>query len=291
MTRFRVQLDAYHGPVDLLLYLVRQHELDITDLPIAVITEQYLNYVAVLEQIDVNAVGDFLEMASSLIEIKSRMVLPGEDEVEDELEDPRQELVRRLLEYRQYRDAASMLEERARQWSERFPRLASDLPSRPNSPEQQPIRARGAVGPGERVRPRAQGQAGSRAGRRTFATTKHRSTFTCSESTSACDVTAASAFTAFFEYGGAQVGARGHVFGRAGTGAASTRARRTAGVVRRNLAGARRQSHCRRRSRQFRITSTASRVESLRLRVERSLTLNSKPSFNLKPQLSQHACR
>ena len=139
MTRFRVQLDSYHGPVDLLLYLVRQHELDITDLPIAVITEQYLSYVAVLEQLDVNAVGDFLEMASSLIEIKSRMVLPGEDEVEDELEDPRQELVRRLLEYRQYRDAASMLEERARQWSERFPRLASDLPSRPFSPEQQPI--------------------------------------------------------------------------------------------------------------------------------------------------------
>jgi segregation and condensation protein A len=139
MRRFRVQLDSYHGPVDLLLYLVRQQELDIADLPIAAITEQYLNYVAVLEQIDVNAVGDFLDMASSLIEIKSRMVLPGEDEVEDELEDPRQELVRRLLEYRQYRDAASMLEERARQWSERFPRLASDLPSRPLAPEQQPI--------------------------------------------------------------------------------------------------------------------------------------------------------
>jgi segregation and condensation protein A len=139
MTRFRVQLDTYHGPVDLLVYLVRQQELDIADLPIAAITEQYLGYVTVLEQIDVNAVGDFLEMASSLIEIKSRMVLPGEEEVQDELEDPRQELVRRLLEYRQYRDAASMLEERARQWSERFPRLASDLPSRPHSPEQQPI--------------------------------------------------------------------------------------------------------------------------------------------------------
>jgi segregation and condensation protein A len=139
MTRFRVQLDSYHGPVDLLLYLVRQHELDVTDLPIAAITQQYLSYVAVLEQIDVDAVGDFLDMASSLIEIKSRMVLPGEEEIEDELEDPRQELVRRLLEYRQYRDAASMLEERARQWSERFPRLASDLPSRMITPEQQPI--------------------------------------------------------------------------------------------------------------------------------------------------------
>ena len=139
MTRFRVQLDAYHGPLDLLLYLVRKHELDITDIPIAVITEQFLEYIAVLEQIDVDAVGDFLEMASTLIEIKSRMVLPGEEEVEEELEDPRQELVRRLLEYKQYRDAASMLEERSREWRERFPRLASDLPSRPHSPEQQPI--------------------------------------------------------------------------------------------------------------------------------------------------------
>ena len=139
MTRFRVQLDLYHGPVDLLLYLVRQNELDVTDLPIAAVTEQYLSHVAVLEQIDVDAVGDFLEMASSLIEIKSRMVLPGEEEIAEDLEDPRQELVRRLLEYKQYRDAASMLEERARQWSERFPRLANDLPSRPLAPEQQPI--------------------------------------------------------------------------------------------------------------------------------------------------------
>jgi segregation and condensation protein A len=139
MTRFRVELDDYHGPVDLLLYLVRQHELEVTALPLAVIIEQYLSYIAVLEQIDVNAVGDFLDMASTLIEIKSRMVLPGEEEVEDELEDPRQELVSRLLEYKQYRDAASMLEERARQWSERFPRMASDLPSRPHAPEHQPI--------------------------------------------------------------------------------------------------------------------------------------------------------
>lgn len=138
--RFRVQLDDFHGPLDLLLYLVRKHELDVTNLPIAAVADQYLRYIAVLEQIDVNAVGDFLEMASTLIEIKSRMVLPGDDEVEEELEDPRQELVRRLLEFKQYRDAASMLEERGRQWRERFPRLASDLPSRPTDPERQPIR-------------------------------------------------------------------------------------------------------------------------------------------------------
>jgi segregation and condensation protein A len=139
MTQFRIQLDLYHGPIDLLLYLVRQHELDVTDLPLAAIIEQYLGYIAVLEQIDVNAVGEFLDLASMLIEIKSRTVLPGEEEVEDELEDPRQELVQRLLEYKQYRDAANMLEERARQWSERFPRVANDLPSRSFAPDQQPI--------------------------------------------------------------------------------------------------------------------------------------------------------
>jgi segregation and condensation protein A len=68
------------------------------------------------------------------------MVLPGDEEVEEELEDPRQELVRRLLEYKQYRDAASMLEERSREWRERFPRMASDLPVRQMSPDEQPIR-------------------------------------------------------------------------------------------------------------------------------------------------------
>ncbi len=137
---FRVDLDLFRGPLDLLLYLVRKHELDVSDIRIAVVTEQFLEYIAILEQIDVDAVGDFLDMASLLIEMKSRAVLPSEEEVvEAELEDPRQELVRRLLAYKQYRDAASMLEERSREWRERFPRLASDLPDRRIAPEDQPI--------------------------------------------------------------------------------------------------------------------------------------------------------
>jgi segregation and condensation protein A len=139
MMRFRVQLESYWGPVDLLLYLVRQHELDVTNLPMSAITDQFLEHLAVLEQIDVNSVGEFLEMASTLIEIKSRMVLPGEEEVVEELEDPRQDLVRRLLEYKQYRDAASMLEERSRQWSDRYARLANDLPVRPNPAVDPPV--------------------------------------------------------------------------------------------------------------------------------------------------------
>jgi segregation and condensation protein A len=139
MSSFRVQLDIFRGPVDLLLYLIRQEELDATDIAVAAVTEQFLAHLGALERIDVNAVGDFLEMASLLIETKSRLVLPGEEELQEELEDPRQELVRRLLEYKQYRDAASMLEERSRQWSDRYARLANDLPVRPNPAVDPPV--------------------------------------------------------------------------------------------------------------------------------------------------------
>ncbi|MCC7474368.1 MAG: segregation/condensation protein A [Pirellulales bacterium] len=136
---FRVELDMFRGPLDLLLYLVRKQELDVIDIRIAVVTEQFLEYLAVIEQIDVDAVGDFLDLASLLIEMKSRAALPSEEEVETELEDPREGLVRRLIEYKRYRDAASILEERSREWCERFPRLANDLPSRRMTPDLQPI--------------------------------------------------------------------------------------------------------------------------------------------------------
>jgi len=127
---FRVDLNTFRGPLDLLLYLVRKHEVEIVDIPIATITDQYLEYLAVLEQLDVDSVGDFLALASTLIEIKSQQVLPRADEIQDAVDDPRQELVRRLLEYKKYRDAASILEERSRIWQQHYPRLSSDLPPR-----------------------------------------------------------------------------------------------------------------------------------------------------------------
>lgn len=136
---FRVDLSVFRGPLDLLLYLVRKHEVDIVDIPIAAITDQYLAYLALLEQLDVNAVGDFLGVASWLIEIKSQQVLPRSDEVEGDVDDPRQELVQRLLEYKRYRDAASILEERGRTWQEHFPRLSSDLPRHERDPADEPI--------------------------------------------------------------------------------------------------------------------------------------------------------
>ena len=136
---FRVSLSIFRGPLDLLLYLVRKHEVEIVDIPIAAITEQYLEYLAVLKELNVDAVGDFLALASTLIEIKSQQVLPHSDEVEESLGDPREELVRRLLEYKKFRDAASILEERSRSWQQQYPRLVSDLPPRERNVAEEPI--------------------------------------------------------------------------------------------------------------------------------------------------------
>jgi segregation and condensation protein A len=137
--RFRVQLDMFSGPLDLLWYLVRKHELDVMDIPIARVTEQYLEMIAVLEAIDVNAVGDFLELATRLMEIKSRMMLPRQEDEEQETEDPRHDMIERLLEYKKYKDAASMLEQRGLDWQRRFARRASDLPAGRIDPAEQPV--------------------------------------------------------------------------------------------------------------------------------------------------------
>jgi segregation and condensation protein A len=136
---FRVDLGIFRGPLDLLLYLVRKHELDVTDIPIATITDQFLEHLEVLQELDVNSVGEFIDMASTLLEIKSRTVLPRGGEEGEEIDDPREELVERLLQYKKYRDAASILEEQSRSWQERIPRLANDIPPRRIDPAGQPI--------------------------------------------------------------------------------------------------------------------------------------------------------
>ena len=97
---FRIDLDRFKGPMDLSLYLVRKHEVAVVDLPVADVLEQYLEFLEIIEQLDINAVGDFLDLASTLTEIKSRMVLPRMEEPEEEIDDPRDELVQRLLEYK-----------------------------------------------------------------------------------------------------------------------------------------------------------------------------------------------
>jgi segregation and condensation protein A len=109
-----VQLDIFEGPLDLLLHLIKKNEVSITDIPIATITEQYLATLELMQNLSLDVAGEFLVMAATLIHIKSRMLLPaGDDEAdEDEGVDPHEELVRRLLEYQRYKEAAAELEQR-----------------------------------------------------------------------------------------------------------------------------------------------------------------------------------
>lgn len=140
---YRVSLEVFSGPLDLLLFLVKRHEVDIVDLPVARIAGQFQEYIEVLELIDLDLVGDFVVMASTLAEIKSRMVLPRpeeEQEIAAPLEDPRSDLVRQLLEYKKFKDAAKLLDEHAAQWQEHYPRLADDRPSITNDPAQDHIK-------------------------------------------------------------------------------------------------------------------------------------------------------
>jgi segregation and condensation protein A len=111
---YRVQLEMYEGPMDLLLDLIRKQEIDIHNIPIAKITGQYLDYLHQLEQLDIDVSADFIYMAATLIYIKSKMLLPPDPmALAEELGDPRDELVQRLLEYEQFKNAAQMLREKS----------------------------------------------------------------------------------------------------------------------------------------------------------------------------------
>ncbi|MFM9903277.1 MAG: segregation and condensation protein A [Pyrinomonadaceae bacterium] len=119
-----IKLGDFAGPLDLLLYLIRQEQANIFDIPIARITEKYLEYIRLMKRLDIAVAADFLVMAATLIEIKSKMLLPRDPAVEEdqELEDPRQELVDRLLEYEKFKTAAGMLHERSTIEQAVFPR-------------------------------------------------------------------------------------------------------------------------------------------------------------------------
>ena len=131
---YKVNLDVYSGPLELLLYLIRRDEVDIRNIPIARITEQYLRHVEIIRRVDINLAGEFLVMAATLMEIKSRMLIPHQANTNpedpnaptassvEELTDPRYELVRQLLEYKQFKDAASDLKRRAQVEGDRYAR-------------------------------------------------------------------------------------------------------------------------------------------------------------------------
>lgn len=115
----KVFLEAFEGPLDLLLYLIRRQNLDILDIPLAEITQQYVDYIEMMKELQLDLAGEYLLMAAMLAEIKSRMLLPRSEEIEEDEDDPRAELVRRLQEYERYKQAAENISA--------LPRLERDL--------------------------------------------------------------------------------------------------------------------------------------------------------------------
>jgi len=125
---YKIRLDMFEGPLDLLLYLVKKDHLNIYDIPIAKVTQQYLEYINFMQLLDLNIVGEFLVMASTLMQIKSKMLLPAEESVEQEEEDPRAELVKKLLEYEKFKQIAENLKAREISQQEVFKRPKSETP-------------------------------------------------------------------------------------------------------------------------------------------------------------------
>ncbi len=122
-TEYKIDLDTYNGPLDLLLYLIRREEVDIYDIPIAKITNQYMTYLNELQSIDIGLAGDFLVMASTLMYVKSQTLLPrSEITDEEDGEDPRLELVKQLLEYKRYKEATTTMSQLSEVRSQRFSR-------------------------------------------------------------------------------------------------------------------------------------------------------------------------
>ena len=125
---YKIRLDMFEGPLDLLLYLVKKDHLNIYDIPIAKVTQQYLEYINFMQLLDLNVVGEFLVMASTLMQIKSKMLLPAEElSVLEEESDPRAELVKKLLEYEKFKQIAENLKERETSQQEVFKRPKTDL--------------------------------------------------------------------------------------------------------------------------------------------------------------------
>ena len=139
---FRVELAIYNGPIDLLLYLARRQEVSLMEVSLSKVIDQYSDYLELLQELDLADIGDFLELASILVELKSQAVLPqtvDSEEEDEQIEDPQSELVERLLQYKEIRDAAAVLDEMAGRWQQRYQRMSDDLPRRRIDPGDQPI--------------------------------------------------------------------------------------------------------------------------------------------------------
>ncbi len=127
---YKVKLEVFEGPLDLLLYLIKKEEVDIYDIPIERITNQYMEYLTLMQMLNLDVAGEFLVMAATLMYIKSRMLLPVDQQVadaeEEEGEDPRWELIRQLVEYKKFKDAALQLGKREEEQAKIFTRRAGE---------------------------------------------------------------------------------------------------------------------------------------------------------------------
>ena len=124
---YKVKLERFEGPLDLLLYLIKKQEINIYDIPIAKITEQYLEYIRMLEFLNLELAGEFLVMAATLMRVKARMLLPPKEEEDEEIEDPRKQLVQQLLEYQRFKEAAGKLDAMKYQRSLLYARPEQDI--------------------------------------------------------------------------------------------------------------------------------------------------------------------
>lgn len=130
MDPYKIKLDVFEGPLDLLLYLIKKDEVNIYDIPMARILDQYLEYIRLMKLLDLNLAGEFIVMAATLLQIKSKMLLPVEEHpLEEELEeqDPREELVRKLLEYKKFKEAAMHLRTKEEYRREHFVRTQKEI--------------------------------------------------------------------------------------------------------------------------------------------------------------------
>jgi segregation and condensation protein A len=124
---YKIKLELFEGPLDLLIYLVKKDHLNVYDIPIAQVTEQYLQYLNLMQMLDLNIAGEFMVMAATLMQIKSKMLLPAEEAPpEEEQEDPRAELVRRLLEYEKFKEIAETLRQKEEEQREVYKRPKSE---------------------------------------------------------------------------------------------------------------------------------------------------------------------
>ena len=123
----KIKIDNFEGPFDLLFHLIEKNQFNIYDIPINAITDQYMEYLFAMQEMDLEIASEFLVMASTLLHIKSKMLLPSRKEEDQQEADPREELVLKLLEYRKYKDFSNVLREREKEWSKVYWKLPEPI--------------------------------------------------------------------------------------------------------------------------------------------------------------------